>query len=673
MKKLIIVLLFITLAQGLNAQDNSRCINIEFQYRAEGVKIRWVYNDYISWKTAVKNGVSIQRAEFDENLRLINNTTLFDTLKPESLDEMKAKFGKDNMHAAVAAQMLYGKSRVTETENFGQFIKQKKNEQEMMHSTAMFVSALNFEVAKSIALGLEQQLEPDKNYVYKMFVRNTLCDTVYLSVSTHEYTEPTIVSNALQATPGEKKVILSWDGMQSDLIGYFIEKSPMNANDFVRLNEEPMVMIENEFNKEDLIYIDSLERNYVPYEYRLVGLNAFGDETQPSEAIIAMGRDVTPPPAPVISKIIAEPNAFLSIIWAQMPEVSDLKAFNVLRAAIIEGPYEQINDSPLSKENTSFNDLHPHALLPNFYVVEVVDTAGNSARSLPVQGVIIDTIAPGCPNAWLTDSVTNGSYTLVWNKSVEPDVMGYRVYSANAKDHVFTLVSDVVSDTSFQGKTTLKTLTEKIFFKVSAVDVHYNESRDCGIVELLRKDTIRPSNAVFKEVVTQSSAVLLSWIPSSSSDADSIFVVRKEAMDSTWTKVFEGSNHSDTLFSDVAIAKNTLYEYALFVTDKSKNQSPFSLPYRIAIAEQLALEAASQLQITSGETGKQLNWEGSLADKQSFIVYASADEGQTMTIIGRTNNNNLPLDERFSKEKYSFAVCLIDEQGKRSQLTNWVK
>lgn len=300
--------------QQLNAQENSECMNVVYQYNKEGLKIRWVFSDYISWKNAVRNGMHIERVEFDEDLNVVNKKVVFDTLKPATLEALKTRFGKDNIYAAVSAQMLYGKSKVTDAEDFGAFIKNKKTEQEVTHSTAMFMASLNFEVATAVALGMQEKIDHGKIYFYKMFVWNADCDTMYLSVNTHEYTEPTMIANNLQATPGEKAVQLSWDATQSDLLGYYVEKSSFNENNFVRLNTDPLILIENEYNRKNLVFHDTLEMNYVPFQYRLVGINAFGDQTEPSEAIVSMGRDVTPPPVPVITKIVAKPNDYLSVM-----------------------------------------------------------------------------------------------------------------------------------------------------------------------------------------------------------------------------------------------------------------------------------------------------------------------------------------------------------------------
>jgi hypothetical protein len=238
---------------------------------------------------------------------------------------------------------------------------------------------------------------------------------------------------------------------------------------------------------------------------------------------------------------------------------------------------------------------------------------------------------------------------------------------------VFTLITNIISDTVFKGQITLNTLTEKAFFKVGAVDFHYNESGDCNIIELSRKDTIKPTNAVFNEVQILQNSVSISWIPSDSWDCDSVFIIRKSDLDSAWVEVFGGHNNSDSLFVDENVLKNIGYEYVLFVKDKNNNQSESSLPYRIVIAEQQALKGVDKLKITSNETEKQLNWEGELSNNQSFIVYVSEDGGLTMTIIGRTNDGNFVLEKSFSNENYSFAVCVIDDQGRKSLMTDWVK
>ena len=76
MKRLVLLTVFCSLVLLLNAQENSECMNVDYQYNKEGLKIRWVFSDYISWKNAVRNGMHIESVEFDEDLNVVNKKVI---------------------------------------------------------------------------------------------------------------------------------------------------------------------------------------------------------------------------------------------------------------------------------------------------------------------------------------------------------------------------------------------------------------------------------------------------------------------------------------------------------------------------------------------------------------------------------------------------------------------
>ena len=70
-----------------------------------------------------------------------------------------------------------------------------------------------------------------------------------------------------------------------------------------------------------------------------------------------------------------------------------------------------------------------------------------------------------------------GLVYLSWDANKEDDVKGYKVYFANAADHVFTqITTEPDSLNNFVDSITLKTLTKDIWYKIAAVDYNNNHS-----------------------------------------------------------------------------------------------------------------------------------------------------------------------------------------------------
>src|SRR5690606_38657836 len=122
------------------------------------------------------------------------------------------------------------------------------------------------------------------------------------------------------------------------------------------------------------------------------------------------------------------------------------------------------------------------------------------------------------PPTGLTGKIdTNGIVTLRWAMGREPDLMGYRVFMANAPDHEFTNLSPApFADTTWTDTITLKTLTKRICYKVVAVDRNFNHSAMSAMLTLTKPDIIPPVAPVFSGYSVTDGTVMLKFVPSSS-------------------------------------------------------------------------------------------------------------------------------------------------------------
>src|SRR6056297_3068879 len=144
--------------------------------------------------------------------------------------------------------------------------------------------------------------------------------------------------------------------------------------------------------------------------------------------------------------------------------------------------------------------------LPNYYVIQAVDTAFNVSSSIPAAVTLIDTIPPAAP-VWLSGDIDSlGVVTLKLENKPENDLMGYRLYKANYPDHEPSVIfegfvdDDTLQDeipTAFTDTVTLNTLTPRIYYKIKALDFNFNQSGFSEMMVIERPDTIPPTAPVF--------------------------------------------------------------------------------------------------------------------------------------------------------------------------------
>ena len=219
-----------------------------------------------------------------------------------------------------------------------------------------------------------------------------------------------------------------------------------------------------------------MARNYVPYRYRVLGITPFGELSTDAPIITAMGRDRTPP-VPVHLTEVKDEKGKLVVHWEQPTQDADLKGYRVEKAPTAKSDHHALHTGLLPKNTFSFTDTSTYLIGENHYRVASVDTAGNVSYSNAGYGSLIDSVPPAPPIHISGTIDTTGLATLHWPLGKEQDIMGYRVFFANAPDHAFNnLTPYPIADTVFHDTVQIKTLTKRIYYRVVAVDRNYNHS-----------------------------------------------------------------------------------------------------------------------------------------------------------------------------------------------------
>jgi len=537
----------------------------------------------------------------------------------------------------------------------------------------------------------DKDVQLGKNYWYRIRVNETSVnknDWVYIAVQCKPF-NPLYLKNdtLIRINSGDKKIDFSFPE-SLDYFAYLIYRKDGATKPFKKLTTTPSVQltpIDFEGNGR-YGYIDSGLTNYQPYQYKVTVITPFSDELVLGE-FTAMPKDLTPPPSPNLTsaKHIAPKEIILQ--WNMLAKLPpDFKGFNIGRSNNDKDGFKKINSQLLPTNTNTFKDTKFTTDESIYYIVEAVDTAGNSSFSFPLMVALVDSTPPAIPiiQSAIIDSV--GKITIRFKPNIEKDFLGYQLMKANAADHDFSIVYQSFNDSTDEkvfvlyDSTTLNTLTKKIYYKAIAFDSHFNQSVDSKIIEVKRPDTIPPIAPMIIDFRVSDTAIQLIYVPSESEDVTTQYLFRKDFGSNIVDTLMVSPDLAKSSFSDKRFISGKQYEYTMIAKDDAGLFSKLSPPILIMSPKQTRLPKP----VVTGLYSK---------DKKeielTFSVNSNLDENNISVIIYVKNNfesswNKLeivpykkntshivkPLSD--NKEIY-FSIVVVDKQGKSSVFSETLK
>ncbi|HOY48027.1 MAG TPA: hypothetical protein PK281_01420 [Flavobacteriales bacterium] len=682
----ILSLLLLGICSSTFAQKDSTFIRIDTcrikiisQVKSDSIVLRWAPDHAYTWEMQLANGFIVERVEIpDDTSKPVVKVLLTNApLKPLAKEEWLKNFGKDNAMAMIAAAQMY--PELTPYANPDPIlIQQNQNKLQTRHGFALFAADNSPKVADASGLRyVDRSFEKGKNYLYRVFysksIEGLFSDTALVYINSSELSKIQI-ARAPAIIGGDRKVELRWDASQnSGFSAFHIERAPSGTKQFIRLNKNPFVSFKPEFTKENNAYFTDSVENYILYDYRIIGVTAFGELSSPSAVTTVMGRDLTPPSQAVITGVNSENKTTIRIKWKIQQIDPDLKSLFVARGYDTDGPFKTISGE-LAKDVDSFLDSIPNPNGGNFYVVISKDTAGNEIKSLPFYGIVEDNYAPETPIGLAGYIDSSSVVHLTWNLGKEPDLQGYRVYVANASDHEFSNITPAIwGDTIFLDTITKRTLTKYIYYKIVAVDNNYNHSAYSDWIKVRRLDVIPPVAPVFGKVSVTDTTVHLNWVNSSSDDVKEQILYRKPAKDSVWLELKRWKFlDAETSFTDRHLPKKQFFEYLLIAVDSSDLQSDSSSLVSIRTYDSGLRERIAELTVEFNKEKKStdLTWKYKNSGDFSFLIYR-AMPGKPLTKYKMLKGTDRSFEDKTVSlsGEYSYAVKVIYTDGGESPMS----
>lgn len=689
-----------TLAQKNKIQNNSQ-IALMPRTAKDSITLRWVMSDINVFKKGLQNGYVINRSEqingkFSKFKEVARVKPWLLSKWNNRLESLKDTTKNEYKYFKMAYELVVnGDSYLPTDLSDLQAIQLAKAQNELTFLFALIASCNDQFAAEAMGLRYtDYQVVENTSYKYQIEPINNskneekLISEVEAKAETNKV-QPLVTVNVIE---NEKSIGLNWLLSEEPYIGYSIERSQDNGKTYIRLNKEIILVNEdlNALGQSMGTLVDTNVHMYKPYIYKIIGHTLFADE-----ALVGTARGMARDRTPVSSIFVPSPeptgNNSAIIKWRLTAPNYDLKGFNIRRDNNPNGNFEKIlNSNILSQSTTQFKDITFNNNEPNYYIVETIDTAGNTFRSGPVYLLNVDSFAPSSP-VFIKGTVdTNGIVTLQLKLNPENDFMGYRIQKANQEDHEFSTFFESYkggndslliksTDSIFYDTISLNTLTKHIYYRAYALDFHYNQSTPSIPIKLSRPDIIPPVTPIISNISVNDTSLILKIIPSVSEDVKACTIFRKIAPDTSWI-AYDTIAPNKTTYIDTCIKTGNSYMYAIQAKDSSGLLSTLSVPksgrpYDTGIRKGVD-ELKAQFDNDSKEIVLSWNYKSNYIktdETVTFIVYRSVGTAplERYKSIPYSNGTFFYKESDLqSKGPYNYGVKVITNTGGESELSN---
>ena len=653
----------------------------------DSIVVRWAPNQARVWQYGNRYGYVIERATLakGDQYTLTNPPTVTltpDPIKPRPLSEWEPIAMQDK-YAAIAAQAIYGESFeiVDPSNSMASFVNRAK-ETENRFSFSLFAADQSVAAAQLHGLRfVDRNVRADEKYRYRVRVAlppsvNDTIETGFIFLAASD-TMSIPAPQQVEINFGDRVAQLSWNKRYYERIftSYLIERTDNLSKGFTRLEQPPLINpTENRNQSVERMYsTDSLADNTTVYYYRVRGVTAFGEIGPPSDTVSGYGIPAGLPVTPAITKYALLPTGPVHLQWELDDTYNEqLQGFHLLRSDRADGRTDTLTTRLLPATDRSFTDTHP--LPVNYYQIVAVDQAGRTYASFPTLVQLEDSLPPAPPAA-LTGSIdTSGVVTLTWQANTEPDLSGYRVLMSNSPDGSFVQVSDaLVTDSVYTETTAVKTLTRYIYYRVLAVDHHYNRSAASKTLRLERPDVVPPVAPVFRLAESQDSAVYLTWHPSASDDVAQHVLYRRTLSHPQWTTLATfDSTLTVSAFQDTSAVPGRTYEYTLVAVDRTGLESTLAPTVQVAHIDYGIREAVTEFYSKVDRTAKQveLAWSYPTAKVERYLLFRQA-AGQPLRLLKSVPGSRSTFQDRqlTVNTAYTYRIQAIYRDGGQSELS----
>ena len=649
------------------------------------ITLRWAPNDELAWKYANEYGYIVERFTVSRNdtmLSKIIKVASKGLIKPAPLPKWDSIANK-NDYAAVIAQAIYGEDfdvSVSDNKGVAKFVNQTEQLKQRF-TMALYAADQNFDAARYAGLAfVDKNVKPNEKYLYKVYTviprAKIMIDTAMAFIGLADY-KPLPKPSDIYADFGDKNVILSWDfdSYREYYNAYYVERSADGGKTFARVNNLPLTKL-NEPSKDTaskapgiVLFIDSLPGNQIKYQYRIAGVSAFGETGPYSDVLEGKGK-VMLAGSPNITGITIDDKGKAVLHWDFADSLNSIiKGFELKSAKKIDGEYKTVktNIAP-GERKLSLGDLTSTSYLS----ITAIPNDGEEKSSYPFLAQPEDATPPGVPQGFTGSIDSTGVVVLRWKENTEKDMLGYKVFRTYVKGNEYSTVIDSVwHGLEYRDTVSLANLNQKVYYTITAVDQHYNQSPFAPVVEIKKPDMVPPSQPVFSSYELKENQLLLQWVNSTDADVVAHTLYRKEVADTatTWVKVIETRDKKIQQYTDKPAVPNRTYSYTVIATDSAGHESSPAVPITVFVPDARQKEAIKQLDIEVDRDKREIaiNWVSAAANVVQFELYRAEDKNalNLYQVFKAEQKNFIDKDLRVNTN-YKYGIRAVYKDGKYS-------
>ncbi len=675
-----LVMLFLLCTHWVMGQQKQHAVYALANPRYDSIVIRWAPASQVAWQMGNRYGYQLERfvvARDGKPVELSGQQGVQLTtapIRPIAEAQMEQLAVKDD-RVALVKEAIYSKDfHVSSPEKgLGDFIT-KQCEADMRFGFMLLACDLSPAAANAAGLRfVDRSVKKGERYAYKISMtqqpKGVTIEPGYCVTSLQEIVRLS-PPREFSAQFGDSIARLQWlSNIDKGIYTAYVVERSKDGKSYQPVTDLP-IMYSAEKNQSFSYFIDTLLDNETTMYYRVKGLTPFG-EAGPYSTVVS-GQGSAALEKPFIDSIAAIDNKKIYLQWHLSPLLqSKTQSIAVTRAPKVEGPYKDISQ-PLGKQALTWLDEKPPA--DSYYRLKIKTTDGRVIYSLPELGQLIDKDPPAMPVGVKGIIDSTGIVHLQWDANTESDLRGYRVFRANAAHEEFTEITNrVVRKTSFTDTIQIKTLSEKVLYRIVAVDKMYNPSEYSTILTLNRPDVVPPSAPVFvyNRVQDTVAGILLRWKNSTSSDVVKQVLYRVNSQVGSFNKsiVFTDTTNKVHEWLDTAIQAGGKYYYELVAYDEANNSSKdrsgdieYESAYRAAISNIKAAADREKKLIN-------LEWKHD-QDPAVYYVYRSVNN-QSFLLYKKLNGKQKSLtdDEIRIGNQYAYRVKAEWTSGKTTMMS----
>ncbi|WP_052259512.1 hypothetical protein [Flavobacterium sp. KMS] len=408
---------------------------------------------------------------------------------------------------------------------------------------------------------------------------------------------------------------------QIDVVGDIVN----NAGDIFLNTDKPYTSLNQEnTNNNRIFYVDSIANNK-PYSYRIQGISSFGELGPYSEIITGKGKSLLKF-VPHLTVKDFKDDTTVTLSW-EFPEEGneEISGFELNRSDKDDEKYTTVlKNIPAKNRSVTYNKL----LSTNYFTITAIGKQGNSRTSFPMLVQPVDSIPPSKPIGLKGVIDSLGIVKITWAPNKEKDLMGYRIYRGNTAEEEFSQLTVSPSEpNTYEDKVIIKSLNSKVYYRVIAVDYHYNMSPFSETLIIKKPDVIPPTSPVFTKYEIKDGAVFLEWVNSQSEDVASHQLYRKENEQEKWELILNDVTKLES-FQDKKTNEGSTYRYAIFAKDESGLVSNPTPEIALFIPKYTVKPAVKGFYAQANTATKSidLSWDYKESDVDSFEIYKATNQ-----------------------------------------------